>query len=241
MTVMVRCLSLLIASLLQMVTSTTYYVIPDNYPLHNYTNSNTFTLQHYLNNTSKYFVSHNQLHFLPGQYYINSDLVFKEIYNFTLTGHGISQSVIICSSPASVVVTNTDNFTMQNIALIDCKSLFERSPNEFYVSVILGYCGSVTMKNIYVTVNTNVAKELIGISMINVDKSEIFHVQVKINVLTCHNDSVKINGLSVFYNRRVKVQSPFVMIVSFNYYSHNPCLQYSQCAIKCVVLTDFSV
>ena len=122
--IMINCLTLLfLTSWLHMATSTTYYVIPDHYPLHNYTNSNTFTLQYYLNNTSEYFVSHNQLHFLPGQYYINSDLVFKEINNFTLTGHGINQSVIICSSPASIVVTFVTSFTIQSIALIDCLSM----------------------------------------------------------------------------------------------------------------------
>ena len=128
---MVNYLSLLLtSSLLHMVTST-YYVIPDHHPFHNYTNSNTFTLQHYLNNTSKYFVSYNQLHFLPGQYYINTDLVFKDIYNFTLTSHGINHSLTTCSSPASILVINVDSFTMQTITLIDCKGLFKGSLNDF--------------------------------------------------------------------------------------------------------------
>ena len=122
-----------------MATSTTYYVIPDHYPLHNYTNSNTFTLQHYLNNTSEYFVSHNQLHFLPGRYYIKTDLVFRNIYNFTLTSDGINHSVITCSSPASILLINVDSFTMQNVTLIDCKRLLKGSPNDFYASVMFYY------------------------------------------------------------------------------------------------------
>ena len=63
-----------------MATSTTYYVIPDHYPLHNFTNSNTINPQQDLNNTSEYFISHNRLYFLPGQYYISSNLVFKDIF-----------------------------------------------------------------------------------------------------------------------------------------------------------------
>ena len=80
-----------------MAISTTYYVVPDHYSSHHYDSKNTFTLQHYLNNTSKYFVSHNQLHLLPGQHYMNSDLVLELIYNFTLSGYGNNQSVIVCS------------------------------------------------------------------------------------------------------------------------------------------------
>ena len=110
-------LLLLVALLLHKVTSTTYYVIPDDYPM-DHINANTFTLQHYLNNTSKYFVSHNQFHFMQGQYYINSDLVVKDIDNFTITG--IGQCTIICTSPASIVVMNVNNIEFQNITLTNC-------------------------------------------------------------------------------------------------------------------------
>ena len=79
---MVNYLSLLlfITSLVYTATSETYYVIPDNYSVNNYTRSNTLILQHYLNNTSEYLVSHNQLHFLPGQYCINSDKIFTILH-----------------------------------------------------------------------------------------------------------------------------------------------------------------
>ena len=50
-----------------------------------HTDKNTFSLQHYLNNTSKYFVSHNQFHFMQGQYYINNDLIIKDVLrSFTI-------------------------------------------------------------------------------------------------------------------------------------------------------------
>ena len=66
----------LTASFVHKVTSATYFVIPDDYSLH-HTDANTFTLQHYLNNTSRYFVSHNQFHFMQGQYFMNSALIIK--------------------------------------------------------------------------------------------------------------------------------------------------------------------
>ena len=82
--------------------SITYYVISDN----DDSSVNSHSLQHYLNNTSKYFVSHNQFRFLPGQYYINNDLIFKDISDFSIIGYGMNKCVFICTSPASVVLIN---------------------------------------------------------------------------------------------------------------------------------------
>ena len=233
-------LSLLITSLLHMATSTTYYVIPDHYSLHNYTNSNTFTLQHYLNNTREYFVSHNQLHFLPGQYYINNHLLFREIHNFTMTGHEINQSVIVCSQSAGIIVTNVDNFTMQNIVFNDCESsIILSSGDKIYVSVLFSYCSSVTIHNVYVNVSYNVSTGLIGIYVANVVESEIIDVKVQVNILLCHNHPNEISGLKVYYNVGAKVQLAGVIIEAFNYYLQKSCLKYSQCAIKCIILTNF--
>ena len=233
---MVNYLSLLfLTSLVYMAVSTTYYVIPDHYSVHNYTNSNTFTLQHYLNNTSRYFVSHNRLHFLAGQYYMNSDLVFKEIYNFTLTGHPINQSVIICSSPASILVINADSFVVQNIFLINCISLLN---NEFYVSVHFSYCSFVIMQNVHVNVSSDAPKTLVGIYEMNVAISIIINVKVQINILKCHHHPIKINGLTIYYNGSAKVHLPSVRIEAFDYYSQKSCLKYSQNAIQCIILTS---
>ena len=227
---------LLLTSLVNTATSKTYYVIPDDHSVNNYTRNNTFTLQHYLNNISKYFVSHNQLHFLPGQYCTNSDLVFKNIHNFTLNGH---DSVIICSSPASIIVTNAANVTLQNIILIDCTSLLKTSTDRFYACVLFAYCSSVTMQNVYVNVSSNVTTHLIAIQVINVVESKIMNAKVQVNILMCHSHPVTIVGLAIDYNHRAKVKSPGVMIEAFSYSSQKSCLKYSQCAIKCIILTDF--
>ena len=75
---------------------------------------------------------------------------FLKISDFTLTGHGINQSFIVCPSPARVVVTNVDDFVFQNISLIGCMTLSETdasSKNYYYVSVFLYHCGSVVLHN----------------------------------------------------------------------------------------------
>ena len=182
---MVNYLSLLfLTSLVYTATSKTYYVIPADYSINNYTRSNTFTLQHYLHNTSEYFASHNQLHFIQGQYCISSDLVFKNIYNFTLNGHG---SIIICSSSASIIVTNAANFTLKNIILIDRNSILKSSTYQFYAPVLFSYCSSVTIQNVYVNISSNVTIDLIGIYVEDVVESEIMNVTVQVIILMCHS------------------------------------------------------
>ena len=110
----VLALILLVALLVHKVISTTYFVIPDDDSSH-YTDANTFSLQHYLDNTSKYFVSYNQFCFMQGQYYINSEVIIKDIDNFTITGPRIGQCTIICTSPASIVVRNANNIKLKTL------------------------------------------------------------------------------------------------------------------------------
>ena len=114
-------LLLLVASLLHITTSIVHYVMPDNH--YHPINDSTYTLQHYLNNTSKYFTSNTQLHFLPGQYYLNNDLIIQGVSNFSLIGNRINEiinTVINCTSPAGIAVVNSSNIVITNIVMNDC-------------------------------------------------------------------------------------------------------------------------
>ena len=217
-----------------MAISTTYFVIPDHYSLHyQYTNNNTFPLQHYLNNTNKYFASHCQLHFLPGHYYINNDLVFKDIENFTVTGQGINQSVIVCSSPASIMAININGFTFQNISINDCMTLSEDITTICYVSIFLSLSNSILMNNIYVNIAVHSPAALTAIYALNVAKSKFINVKVQINTSICNKNSVVINGLAIYYNNYNTNMHvwPDMMIENFIYSTQKPCLKNKQCAI----------
>ena len=240
---MFNLLSLLsvMTSLMHLGMSTTYFVIPDHYSLHHYSSNNTFTLRHYLNNTNEYFASHNQLHFFPGHYYIHSDLVFKDIVDFTLTGHGINQSFIVCPSPARLVVTNVDDFIFQNISLIGCMTLSETDPSSksyYYVSVFLYHCGSVVLRNLYVNLNFSAPVRLTAIFVRNVAKTRIFNVRVKLNITICR--SIKVNGLAVYYsssnNKAYYMRQPNVIVENFQYDAQKSCLKISQCAIGALLV-----
>ena len=146
-------LSLLIqSSLLYTTSSTVYYVIPDD---HYTTNNNTYTLQHYLNNTNKYFTSHTQLHFLPGQYYLNTDLIIQHVNNLSLIGNRTNEvinSVIKCTSPAGIVVVGSSNIVVANIVMNECGSYFNnvitvnRLFTKYYQSLLILDCQTVTCK-----------------------------------------------------------------------------------------------
>ena len=114
---------LITSLLLHTTTSTVYYVMSDDHchPI----NDNTYTLQHFLNNANKYFTSNTQLHFLPGQYYLNNDLIIQGISNFSLIGNRTNEvinTVINCTSPAGIAVVGSSNIiiVIANIVMNEC-------------------------------------------------------------------------------------------------------------------------
>ena len=95
--------------------------MPDNH--YHPINDNTYTLQHYLNNTNKYFTSNTQLHFLPGQYYLNNDLIIQSVSNLSLIGNRTNEvidTVINCTSPAGIAVVSSSNIIIANIVMNEC-------------------------------------------------------------------------------------------------------------------------
>ena len=107
---------LLVASLPCIINSTVQYVISEN-PQYAHENNNTATLQHYLDNSERYFDSHHQLYFLQGEHHLNADLVLRDIKNFTITGVNFT---IICTLPASIIAVNVTDLKLQNILLNNC-------------------------------------------------------------------------------------------------------------------------
>ena len=117
---------LLVLSLLHTTSSTVYYVVPDD---HYTINSNTNTLQHYLNNIKICFTSHTQLHFLPGIYYLNTDLIIQHVSNLSLIGNRTNEriiSIIKCTSPAGIVVVHSSNIVIADLVMVDCGKEYYR-------------------------------------------------------------------------------------------------------------------
>ena len=206
----------------QTATSTIYYVIPDDdYSSHHYDReANSFSLQHYLNNTSKYFVSHNQFHFIPGQYHMNDDLIFKDINNFSVIG--IDQCVITCTSPASIVLVNVSNVTLHNISLINCVKHHKDYGYYASSSVFLYTSSSVTICNMKIIATVMI--KFSAILIVNTqDDSEIINIKVQVNSFNCTTFSshpVQISGLVAYYSEGIYKANSKLMITNF-YYNNN--------------------
>ena len=245
-------LLLLVGSLVHKVTSATYFVIPDDYSSHHSTDANTHGLQHYLDNTSKYFVYNNRFHFMQGEYHINSDLVIKDVDNFTLMGPEGGQCVIICTSLANAVVLNASNIHFQNINLINCikdhKEYFNTSyfdkyyerhsisfstVTDYYTSLFLWNSSSVRVynMNINVTINTS----FIAILVVNANDVKITDVKVQVNIINCatfSNDLTEINGLKVFVHFYDRISEKGSLIIEkFYYKNYRTCKNHLLCVI----------
>ena len=200
----------------QKATSTIYYVIPDDdYSSHHHDRGETLLVYSIISITPVNILSHNQFHFMSGQYHINDDLIFKDINNFSVIG--IDQCVITCTSPAGIVIGNVSNITLHNIKLINCikhhkdyfnvtyllnslyKTFFLPSfiTTDYHTSVFLYNSSSVTICNmkIIATVMTNFTAILIVNTQ---DDSKVMNIKVQINSFNCTTFSshpVQISGL----------------------------------------------
>ena len=92
---------LCLASLLPITTTTVYNVLPNDNDSFNKSDIRSGeSLEHYCN-ISKYFTSHSQLKFMPGQYFLNDDLIIQNFTNFSLIGENCN---IRCTSHASIII-----------------------------------------------------------------------------------------------------------------------------------------
>lgn len=112
----------ILIALLHLITCTAvivYYVRPDDQSDINDdcpTGHECHTLQYYLLNYSKYFTSNTQLHFLQGNFYINTDMVIENLNNFSLIGSSVNSTSIECSKPSLIAIINCTNTVIKNIS-----------------------------------------------------------------------------------------------------------------------------
>ena len=192
---------LTILSLFHTASSTVYYVIPDD---HYTTNNNTYILQHYLDNVRKYFTSHTQLRFLPGQYYLNTDLIIQHVSNLSLIGNRTNEvisSVIKCTSPAGIVVVGSNNIVIANIVMKECGSDFNTSiirnhslASQCKLSLFVLKCWKVAVKYFY----SIWEKNLSGIKFMNVlGKTKLSHLMSAFLTLKYSHTDFEITNLTV--------------------------------------------
>ena len=126
-----------------------YYVVPDDH----YLATNNNTLQHYLNNSEKYFTSHAQLVFLPGKHHLHTDLVVQYVENISLNGISPTQAnntIIHCSysnSSAHVIISNSVNINIRYISMKECGCLQKESSNSLLDVLHIFNCSNILIDN----------------------------------------------------------------------------------------------
>ena len=143
-----NCKVLVLISLLHLITATdVHYVTPDDWSDINNDcpiDHECHTLQYYLLNSSKYFTSNTQLHFLQGNFYINVDIVIDSLHNFSLVGSGVNNTVIECSTPSLIAIINCTNTVIKNITTgSQCGNLVK-----IYFDTVLNYLRTVNFGGI---------------------------------------------------------------------------------------------
>ena len=111
-------LLLLLLIKLNTTTGSAYNVTPDDHYYPNTTFHHCHNLQHYLLDTTKYFISSTQLLFLPGLHHLHTDLIIQNVYNISLIGSTTNDTtpdtVIQCNSSVGNVMTNITNLMVAN-------------------------------------------------------------------------------------------------------------------------------
>ena len=218
-------LLMLIASLLHTATFTVYYVMPDDH--YHPINDNTYTLQHYLNNTNKYFTSNTELHFLPGQYYLNNDLIIQGVSNFSLIGNRTNEvvnTVINCTSPAGIAVVGSSNIVIANIVMNECgndyKSFLGNETQGWYKkrlkTLVVFYCKAITLKYFY-----SLWHKLCGIELVNALGSKLSHLISNYLYIQYSGNTGTTNITDTLYIKHFQVYSAFTNIYTIQIEWHN--------------------
>ena len=241
-------LLIIVLSILHMITSSIYYVAPDD---HSSISNSTYTIVDYLSNASEYFTSNSQLHFLPGNHYLQSDLIIQNIINLTISGS--TNSFIVCNStaPVGLAIINVTQFTLQNISVINCGKNYssqmigtlsihyyhiEIPPIQWNAGVFLFNCTFVLINNLLIITDANV-NALLAINMMV--KASITNLIVKVNSLLEKNNGLFTNGILIYYNNTSYKYNATVNIQNFSYQCNGSYLNTIQNTLA-VILTQLT-
>ena len=144
-------LSASISLLFPLVKSSVYYVKPSNQQ----GNITANTLDYYLQNAEKYFVSNTQLYFLPGNHQLDTVIKIQNVCNFSLIGINTNSgsAVIKCLLTGGIEIINSSYFNVKCLIMKKCRSElpvnsvpgFINNNYNLYVSLLIRDSNSVKM------------------------------------------------------------------------------------------------
>ena len=203
-------LLILLLCFINKVSPSIYHVVPDGHPS---ISNGTFTVKQYLSNATNYFTSNAQLHFLQEHHHLQSDLIIKDVTNFTISG--ATNSFIVCNStvPVGIAILNATRFMFQNISVINCGRDYSSQmtgtfsihyhrkipPIHWNAAVYLHNSTFVLISNLSITTDIDV-NGLLAVNMMM--KTKIENLDVKVNTIIEKNNSVTAvytSGILVYY------------------------------------------
>ena len=179
-------LSLMLASLPHIATSTAYTVIPDlDYLNNNITCHNCYNLEHCLLNSTKYFTSNTQMLFRSRQHQLYYNLIIQYVYNISLIGDATSETIIHTTKLYAYVLMI--RLTIKNFVILS--SL--RIPTFYkWVPLTIKDCSSVALYHLqlYQTPSRiNYHYSLVAINIMN--NSYFSHIECSLRMQLIYNET----------------------------------------------------
>ena len=230
-------LFLLLLPLLLHITKGTVYYVTTNDDQYCFGNDSCHTLDYYINASSKYFTSHTSLYFLPGQHHLKNDLVINSITNFTITGN---DSILACTLPANIRVTNVTKFALMNVHLFNCgksnyyymyTKLLKLARRSKFIkcnaTILLDKCSSVVISNVSINVEVGYA----GIFAVKLkNSSTISNLRLCVDCSTCPKFYTHVSGIIIYYYTAVndtdnnnEKHSAAITLLNYQYKTYRSC------------------
>ena len=203
----------------------------------------TESLEHYIHNNVKYFISKSQLQLKSRECYLTSDLVIQNINNFSLIGE--ISCKITCASYVSILIFNVTDFKLENINFVNCNKNYSHNLNITFDydhvtiskpshngSIFLYHCTSVVIQNITVLVNAGTT----GILAVNV-RGNLTLTNISITVdytricPTVYEHPEQINGILFYYDHHYNNKSASIQMDYFHFTGKGSCAHTLQYAI----------
>ena len=228
--------NILVVTLLFHVTeSIVYYVVPDDKINSSSGNTGGFTLQHYLNNTDKYFNSQTEFQFNQGHHSLYKEWILQNVSDFIINGNN---NTLNCLKPSlGIGVINVINITIKNLHIKQCsKNWYYTINNQTYKSryiptliksaIYIYHSADVVISNTFITVTVDDSNTsgIIGINIFtrNLNTSSVTNTTV---LLLCENNTYNLTSgiVMVYYDDGSKSSSISRTMLTIQQYNYKTC------------------
>ena len=223
---------LMVTLLFHISQSIVYYVVPDDKNNSSSGTSEAFTLQHYLNNTQKYFKPQTELWFNQGHHSLFKEWILQNVSNFIINGNN---STLSCLKPSiGIAVINVTNITVKSLHIKQCSKTWYYTVNDQthksqYIpplaksSIFVYHSADLVISNISITINNSNTIGIIGINVFTRNLSTSSFTNTTVLVLCENNINNLVSGIILHYNDSRKSPSTSQTMVTIQQYNYKIC------------------